>query len=214
MVERVYFAKAGTAVKIGVSADVEARIKSLRTANHEPIVLLGSVPGGRAVERNIHMRLADYRIHREWFHDCPELQALFSQLMRFGPAVLGTIKSKRARPSTARASPIFGRIMDIVRKNFPERTAASVATRFGRSQRTAERWLSGSLTPDGEAVLDMFLSPEVGPEFFETETGRFAPARRERFWANIREAIARAEVRLGKKLIDDDEPVDLQTGKG
>lgn len=55
--------------KIGVTADIDKRIKSLQTGSSEPIVLvdkfLSSYPF--KIESVLHRRFADSRISGEWF---------------------------------------------------------------------------------------------------------------------------------------------------
>ena len=56
----VYFVAAGNppvAVKIGHSYDVRSRINGIRTGNHLPVRLLGTVPGGLSTESRITPRL-------------------------------------------------------------------------------------------------------------------------------------------------------------
>lgn len=70
---RVYFAQAGTRIKIGWSRNVATRITQLQTSNPDPIQLLATTPGGRTLERQLHTRFAPHRITGEWFQTHPEL---------------------------------------------------------------------------------------------------------------------------------------------
>lgn len=61
------------AKKIGVTnGDVRLRLSSLQTGNHEPISIIDAmyVPedGALEIEKETHRRLADCRIHGEWFN--------------------------------------------------------------------------------------------------------------------------------------------------
>lgn len=69
----VYFAQADDRVKIGWSKKVAARLAQLQTGNATPIQLLGTVPGGRTLERQLHDRFAHLRLSGEWFQAAPEL---------------------------------------------------------------------------------------------------------------------------------------------
>lgn len=71
----VTFADAGR-VKIGYSATLALRVASLETACPHPLEALAFIVGDRALERELHARLADYRAHREWFTDCPEVRTV------------------------------------------------------------------------------------------------------------------------------------------
>lgn len=68
-VSQVYFISTenGDAVKIGLSQNVDKRLKALQTGNHEKLKILFSIPGNSAVESNLHELFDDYRINGEWF---------------------------------------------------------------------------------------------------------------------------------------------------
>ncbi len=76
----VYFVAAGERVKIGWSRNVVARISQLQTANPEPISLLGVMPGGLALERQLHRQFHDARLAGEWFEKTPELVAYIAAI--------------------------------------------------------------------------------------------------------------------------------------
>ena len=71
----LYFIRQGTTglVKIGHSHDPDARLRELQTSNGESLVLLGSRPGTRADEAELHEVYADLRVRGEWFTETPEL---------------------------------------------------------------------------------------------------------------------------------------------
>lgn len=69
----VYFAYSGGHVKIGYSKRVSARLAELRTGCALPIQLLGTMAGGRALERRLHERFDHLRLDGEWFVAHPEL---------------------------------------------------------------------------------------------------------------------------------------------
>lgn len=76
----VYFAASGSRIKIGWSARVTARLAQLQTGNPDPVRLLATTPGGRALERRLHERFADARLAGEWFEATPELTTYIEQL--------------------------------------------------------------------------------------------------------------------------------------
>jgi len=76
----VYFAASGGQVKIGWSRKVSARLAQLQTGSAVPIKLLGTVAGGRALERRLHERFAHLRVAGEWFLDDPELLVHIGEL--------------------------------------------------------------------------------------------------------------------------------------
>lgn len=63
----VYFAELGGLIKIGISDDPERR------ARHLNAVLLGTCPGSRKIERELHDEFADLRERGEWFRAEPRL---------------------------------------------------------------------------------------------------------------------------------------------
>ena len=74
--QRVYFAAVGDIVKIGHTADLDQRLKSLRYGSscarpdgyhYSETVILGAIPGGRGVESMLHDQLAEHRVLGEWF---------------------------------------------------------------------------------------------------------------------------------------------------
>lgn len=76
----VYFLAAGTeAIKIGVSAALPKRLRSLASGSHLTLRLLGTVPGGPELESEFHRRFAHLQIRREWFRPAPELFAFITE---------------------------------------------------------------------------------------------------------------------------------------
>lgn len=82
--ETVYFIQAGEGgpIKIGVSANVNHRLQMLQSANPAKLRLLGTVPGGRSVERQLYEALGDFRLMGEWFQDGPEVRAMIADPAR------------------------------------------------------------------------------------------------------------------------------------
>ena len=71
----VYFIRAGEsgAVKIGLTQNIKERLIDLQCGNHERLILLREIPGGPLVERWLHRRFAEYKIHLEWFRFTDEM---------------------------------------------------------------------------------------------------------------------------------------------
>ena len=63
----VYFLRAGDRLKVGFSRNPEQRIETLKTGCPDPIILLGTMLGGRKEERQIHSTLKNFRANGEWF---------------------------------------------------------------------------------------------------------------------------------------------------
>jgi|ERR1700682_1403208 len=64
---RIYFIRTSSAVKIGFTTNVGNRFLTLQTANAEPLVLLGSIPGSRSIEAELHDHFSYARLQGEWF---------------------------------------------------------------------------------------------------------------------------------------------------
>lgn len=77
----VYFARAGDSLKIGYSADPEARVKQLQTGCPMEIALAGKIFGSEESEALWHRTFAKYRTTGEWFKADPELLAVVELAM-------------------------------------------------------------------------------------------------------------------------------------
>ena len=73
----VYFIATGNppraSIKIGHASDVGKRLVMLQVGNHRRLHLLGTVPGDRRLEREIHLRFSHLRFRGEWFRWDTEL---------------------------------------------------------------------------------------------------------------------------------------------
>ena len=83
----IYFLQAGVAlspVKIGYTADIDQRRKTLQAGNAERLYIVASIPGDEQCERRLHERFANGRLLGEWFRpDTPGLQELISDAIHF-----------------------------------------------------------------------------------------------------------------------------------
>ena len=62
-----YLIQCGEFVKIGITADIESRLRTLESSNPHALKVVALLAGGRALERALHKRFADYRHRDEWF---------------------------------------------------------------------------------------------------------------------------------------------------
>lgn len=67
MTKYVYLATCPDRYKIGYSGQVRERFSSLKTATKLPLELTAMIPGGKAVEAEVHGIFDDLRIEGEWF---------------------------------------------------------------------------------------------------------------------------------------------------
>ena len=63
----VYAIRSGDFVKFGISKNPKDRLDYLQTGNPIRLQLVGSVRGGRRLEKKIHKYLASHRASGEWF---------------------------------------------------------------------------------------------------------------------------------------------------
>jgi hypothetical protein len=65
----IYFLQNGRRklVKIGFSSDHTTRIGGIQSMIPDKLKLIGTVPGSRTLEAELHKRFAKYRVHGEWF---------------------------------------------------------------------------------------------------------------------------------------------------
>lgn len=79
----VYFVHAPAAgvVKIGVSEDIRKRLISLATASPVSLTLLGTVPGGKVREMELHTQFAAMRVKGEWFEATDALLNIIGMLI-------------------------------------------------------------------------------------------------------------------------------------
>lgn len=92
------------AVKIGFSDNVRARYRSLKTASSDTLKLLGTIPGDRVVERELHDRFSLQRLAGEWFVVNPELSSFIASCLA---------KRGGARPKMTRM-PTMEEINDLI----------------------------------------------------------------------------------------------------
>lgn len=80
----VYFVQALDVglIKIGLAKNIRKRLSGLDSQSAVALTFLGYVPGGRAVELELHARFGSHRVRGEWFHPVEELLALIAEASR------------------------------------------------------------------------------------------------------------------------------------
>jgi hypothetical protein len=68
-------------IKIGISVDPYHRLSTLQTGCDCKLKLLCFFPGNESTERELHSRLAEYRIHGEWFYFTNEVEMFLEPLI-------------------------------------------------------------------------------------------------------------------------------------
>ena len=65
--DRVYFMRAGEAIKIGVTRNLKQRRSEIQTSNSQDVHMIGALVGGRHLEEILHHRFREHHIRGEWF---------------------------------------------------------------------------------------------------------------------------------------------------
>ena len=68
-------------IKIGVSQNVEKRLKQLQTAHPHRLRILAVLVGGALREGDYHARFAEHRLEGEWFERAPAILAEIERLL-------------------------------------------------------------------------------------------------------------------------------------
>lgn len=82
----------GRPVKIGVSANLPARMSEFQTGIPDHLQVLVSYPGSRADEQELHSRFASHWIAGEWFRSAPEILEWVSERLRETPEPAPVVK--------------------------------------------------------------------------------------------------------------------------
>lgn len=90
-------------VKIGIAEDPAKRLQGHQVSSPERLRLLKVVPGDRKLERELHRRFADSRLHGEWFAPTLEISAWLSEATSgFEPLDTASRHLLRAKTSLVR----------------------------------------------------------------------------------------------------------------
>ena len=77
----VYFILDDGLIKVGFSEFPENRLLQIKTARPSAR-LIGYIPGGAGLEKEIHRKLAKYKFDKEWFYYTFETREIVSQYLR------------------------------------------------------------------------------------------------------------------------------------
>jgi T5orf172 domain len=83
----IYFAQTPTgSIKIGTSENVDSRLLSLEQHYGQPLALIGTMPGDRQTEQEIHARFSHLRLGRtEQFRPAADLMEFIGKPLLVGP---------------------------------------------------------------------------------------------------------------------------------
>lgn len=175
-VDRVYFAFAGGRIKIGTTTtDVLFRLKNISNSLPEPLVLIGDILGGFALERAVHRHFEPFKIKGEWFRDCAELRADIQKILDEGASSLGIVARSTptivpSPPANERDPAVWGHI---VRLMWPDDALAQLMAYSTLPEADCRAFLRGERSPprlvrDAMAsvlVQFIFKDGESAPDF-------------------------------------------------
>lgn len=149
MTPRLYFFAHDNRIKIGISRDVERRLKDVGAHLVTPPTCLGFIEGGRGLERHVHGLLAEHRIQGEWFSDCVAVRALVNRLLSDGAAA---VNFKESPPIKAPPPIMRERTDEEMRQGdyrlcelmWPEDPIGGLAGELDVDRSQAEAWMTGA----------------------------------------------------------------------
>ena len=68
-------------IKIGYSKDPVSRLKQMQTGCAEKLKIIGTMPGGKLEEKNIHMALSSEKLSGEWFNNSTSVISFLEESM-------------------------------------------------------------------------------------------------------------------------------------
>ena len=110
----IYFISDGTAIKIGRSHNVTARLKDLNCGNSNRLSLLASIEGHSKQETAVHVELAEFKLQGEWFRDCAEVRSAIERYRSDGVQIVSPKAPRAYRRRVEREVPdVDLRLMNI-----------------------------------------------------------------------------------------------------
>lgn len=101
----VYAIAAGERVKIGYTTNLEQRMKSIQSSCSDPIVCLGTSPGGVELEKALHRQFGHARAHGEWFSLSTEDRSTLLRRLDGEPYFIKLPRAGPRKPRRARYGP-------------------------------------------------------------------------------------------------------------
>lgn len=76
----VYFLEGAGRVKIGWTSSLHSRLQALQAASPVPLRLLAIMRASQHMERELHVRFAEFRLHGEWFELAEPIRRFVAEL--------------------------------------------------------------------------------------------------------------------------------------
>lgn len=136
-------------VKIGVSNDVQRRLREIQANSPIPLKVLWTSPGGLALERALHQHFADQRTHGEWFAFDADPATVVRNAVETGLVpVADPIQTATKTPKARKQAPpldLVGNFYLTLRDAYGDGhrfTPVEVAERFGYMPSTVQSYLN------------------------------------------------------------------------
>jgi len=143
----LYFFEAPGKIKIGISKNLKQRAADLRRQNGADLVLFAAVPGSWHLERHIHKKLSDHRLHGEWFADNEEVRGVIKTVIKDGPAAIGFVEPMpKKAPVQAAAQPYHIMLGNLCELLWPGEALQQLSVFTEQPEGVCATWLSGDAT--------------------------------------------------------------------
>lgn len=144
----VYFIASAGRIKIGVTENLDRRIREIGAHLPEPPELIGAMPGGYRLEKRVHELLSADNIVREWFTDNQDVRSVCLRLISEGPEafwndIIDESPAPTSVPTPTREQRLAA-LNFVLEEMWPDERFERLADFAGASEVDAEAWLNGT----------------------------------------------------------------------
>ena len=151
MTTYLYFCQSGHRIKIGISKNVERRLKDIGLHLPVPPILIGSIEASYAFEKAVHAHLEKWRLDGEWFDASATLQKTVRLILDEGYSALNFVEPERKVLSAVPDDgPGRSAIPTLLRMVWPDDALAELQALTGESEEVCRGWMA-----DGNSISDL-----------------------------------------------------------
>lgn len=151
MTTYLYFCRSGDRIKIGISKNVEKRLKDIGLHLPAPPTLIGSIEASYAFEKAVHSSLKAWRLDGEWFSASEEVVNAVGAIMDDGYAALNfTEPEPKQSLFVPDEGPGRSAIPALLRLVWPDDALAELQALTGESEEVCRGWMA-----DGNSISDL-----------------------------------------------------------
>lgn len=171
----IYVLRANDIVKIGHTEDLPRRVSALMSSIPMEVKFVGHMPGGRDVEKHLHMRFDATRFSGEWFYETEEMRAVWSALLTRHIPKPAKGKDLKRISSGKEAAEARNKLRQVAVQLWPDKSHGEridkLSTLLGWNRSRVKDFYYG----DKRAVLRSFESEEIdaliiAPELAERDS--------------------------------------------